>query len=414
MYWAGQAISTLGSSVTAVVLPLLIFQLTHSSLNLALTVVVTVAPYLLFGLVIGAWVDRVDRRRLMILTDLARMVVVAAIPLAAALGAFTVWEIYVVAFVSSALAIGFDAASFAAIPSLVEPAQLVRANGRIQASYSVARAAGPFVAGLLLAVTAAPNLLAIDAASFLVSAGSLALVRRSFNPASLVTQSQARLRGDVVEGLRYVWRQPIVRTIVLLLFVVNFVVPTVSSQLVLFAKEVLVASDAQVGFLYAAGGAGTIVCALLVNRLGTRRSLGTLALAGLALEGLAVVVASGVRVYGVVLIVWSVRGGADVLFVICTYSLAQRIVPNALLGRVITIVRVLTWSTASVGALLGGYVIAATGSPALVYGVIGALVCLTALGFFMSPLGRVERYAFEDPVSTPSHRTVREEPVSPV
>src|SRR5713101_4031523 len=81
-FWTGQTISTLGSSFTSFAFPLLIFNLTGSSLNLALTVVATVLPYLLFGLVIGAWVDRVNRKRLMVVTDLARALVIASIPLA--------------------------------------------------------------------------------------------------------------------------------------------------------------------------------------------------------------------------------------------------------------------------------------------------------------------------------------------
>jgi MFS family permease len=93
-FWTGQTISTLGSSFTSFALPLLIYNLTGSSLNLALTVVATVLPYLFFGLVIGAWVDRVNRKQLMILTDLARALVIASIPLAALAGFLSVWWIY--------------------------------------------------------------------------------------------------------------------------------------------------------------------------------------------------------------------------------------------------------------------------------------------------------------------------------
>jgi MFS family permease len=106
-FWTGQTISTLGSSFTSFALPLLIFQLTGSSLNLALTVVVTVLPYLLFGLVIGAWVDRVNRKQVMMGTDLARALVIASIPLVSVLGFLSVWWIYAVAFLNSALTICF-------------------------------------------------------------------------------------------------------------------------------------------------------------------------------------------------------------------------------------------------------------------------------------------------------------------
>jgi MFS family permease len=121
-FWLGQTISNLGSSFTFFALPLLVFKLTGSPINLGITTAATFVPYLLFGLVIGAWVDRVDRKRLMIATDLARAAVIATIPLLAAADALSVGWVYAVAFASATLTIAFDAAEFAAIPSLVPPA----------------------------------------------------------------------------------------------------------------------------------------------------------------------------------------------------------------------------------------------------------------------------------------------------
>src|SRR5438874_3104546 len=90
-YWTGQTISNLGSSVTLFALPLLVYKLTSSAINLGLTTAAEFTPYLLFGLLLGAWVDRVDRKRMMILTDIARALVVASIPLVAAIGHLSVW-----------------------------------------------------------------------------------------------------------------------------------------------------------------------------------------------------------------------------------------------------------------------------------------------------------------------------------
>src|SRR5829696_686655 len=181
-FWLGQTISNLGSSFTFFALPLLVFTLTGSPINLGITTAAEFVPYLLFGLVIGAWVDRVDRKRLMIATDLARAAVIATIPLLAAADTLTVGWIYAVAFASATLTIAFDAAEFAAIPSLVPSADdLVTANGRVHASYSTAQIAGPLLAGLLITVAPVQQVLWVDAASFLVSAGALALIGRAFN-----------------------------------------------------------------------------------------------------------------------------------------------------------------------------------------------------------------------------------------
>src|SRR5262245_60895834 len=104
-FWVSQTISNLGSSFTRFAVPLLIFQLTGSALNLALASAATILPGLLFGLPIGAWVDRVDRKRLMIATDLARALVIVSVPLLAIANWLPIWWIYSVSFVSTTLAI---------------------------------------------------------------------------------------------------------------------------------------------------------------------------------------------------------------------------------------------------------------------------------------------------------------------
>ena len=210
-FWLGQTVSNLGSSFTFFALPLLVFKLTGSPLNLGLAATMEFVPYLLFGLVIGAWVDRVDRKRLMIATDLARAAVIATIPLLAAADALTVSWVYVVAFASATLTIAFDAAEFAAIPSLVPSGDdLVTANGRVQASYSAAQIAGPLLAGLLITVAPIQQVLWVDAASFLVSAGTLLAIATAFN-APRGDQPRRAIRQEVLDGLRYVLGHPVLR-----------------------------------------------------------------------------------------------------------------------------------------------------------------------------------------------------------
>src|SRR5713226_1601707 len=212
-YWTGQTISNLGSSVTLFALPLLVYKLTGSAINLGISGAANFLPYLLFGLILGAWTDRVDRKRMMIFTDIGRAAIVATIPLLAVLGSLPIWWIYVVGFVHSTLTICFEAGQFAAIPSLVKQDDLVTANGRIQASYSAASVAGPLLAGLLVAIVALPSLMLIDSLSFLVSSFSLGLIRISFNVKTGEKKEKTSIRQDVVEGLRYVLSHPVLRNI---------------------------------------------------------------------------------------------------------------------------------------------------------------------------------------------------------
>jgi len=390
-FFVGQTASNLGTSFTLFALPLLVFKLTGSSLNLAITTAADMLPYLLFGLLIGAWVDRVDRKRLMLLTDLTRAAVIATIPLMAALGHLTVMWIYGVAFVQATLGIFFNSAEFAAIPSLVRMDDLVSANGRVQASYSAAQVLGPVLGGVLVLLLPVSALMLFDAGSFLISVFSLLLIRTSFNQADQEREHTHILR-DVVEGLRYVLSHPVLRNISAMMALVNFVATTAGAQLVLFATARLHASYSQVAWLYAAGSLGVVVMGLLAGVFRKRWSFSRVALGALMLEGLLTVAFAFTQNYWVGLVLWGICGGLGILFNINTGSLRQAIVPNHLLGRVISVASVLAWSAIPVGSILGGYAIERTGNVALVYAVIGVLTFLIPLGFSFTALGHAERY----------------------
>jgi MFS family permease len=392
-FWVGQTISNLGTSFTLFALPLLVFKLTGSALNLAITTAASFLPYLLFGLVIGAWVDRVDRKRLMIGTDIARAAVIASIPLLASVDRLTVEWIYLVSFLSTTLSICFNSAEFAAIPSLVPRdggEAIVTANGRIQASYSAAAVVGPLLAGALVAFISVPLLLLVDAASFLVSAVSLGIIRISFNVAE--ARAKTSIRQDVVEGLRYVLGHPVLRNISAMMALVNLVGTTAFAQLVLFGKDRLHATDSEIGILFAADSLGVVVLSLAAGPLRRRWRFSTVALGALMLSGLLTVVFAAVPFYWLAVPLWGVISGLGILFNINTGSLRQAIVPNHLLGRVISVAMVLAWSANPIGAVLGGLAIEWTHDVALIYAVVGVLTILIPFGFSFTALGHAERY----------------------
>ena len=395
-FWTGQTISNLGSSFTQWAVPLLVFELTHSAVNLGVATAATFLPYLLFGLPLGAWMDRVDRKRAMIALDSLNTVVILSIPLVATFGDLNVWLIYAVTFVQSTIFIAFSAGEFAAIPSLVAKDDLVTANGRIQASYSAAQVAGPLLAGALLAVLPLTWVLAFDAGSFAISALSLSLVRKSFNVAADEPKERTSILQDVREGLRYVLSHPVLRNISIMMALINFVGATTYAQLVLFSTERLDASKREIGLLFAAGSAGVVVTGLLAGRLRKRFSFTTLAMTSLMLMGGCTIVFAGMTEYWAALPFWAAAGGLGILFNINTGSLRQAIVPNHLLSRVLSIAGVLAWSAIPAGALVGGWVVSATGNVALVYGIIGVLtICIAAFFRFFTALGDAQRYVDE-------------------
>ena len=389
-YWTGQTISNLGSSITLFALPLLVYKISGSALDLGIASAATFLPYLLFGLILGAWADRVNRKRMMIGTDIGRALIIVTIPILFAFGLLTIWWIYIVAFIHATLTICFEAGEFAAIPSLVNQDDLVTANGRIQASYSGASIVGPLLAGVLVTLMPLSALLMFDSLSFLASSFSLALISISFNKGE--KRAPTSIRSDVVEGLRYVFSNPVLRNISIMMALVNFVGSTAYAQLIFFAKSQLQATDFQASLLYSAGSLGVVILALAAGPLRKHWSFSTVSLGALMLEGILTVVFSLMRMYWAAIVLWTLIGGLGILFNINTSSLRQTIVPNHLLGRVMSIASVIAWSAIPLGSLLGGFAISWTQNVALVYGVIGALIFLISFGFSFTALGQADKY----------------------
>jgi MFS family permease len=399
LYFSGQAVSQLGGSFTIFAMPLLVFRLTHSATNLALTTAAEFVPYLLFGLLLGAVVDRFDRKRLMLASDIARALVIAVIPVLALAGVLRVADIYAVTFVQATLGIIFDCGEFAAIPSLVGEQELVTANARIMATNNAGQILGPGLAGALVAFVPVASLLFVDAGSFLVSAGCLLLIRASFNaaaPAGRPAGSAIRaLLADVREGLAYVWSSPVLRSISIMMALINFVASTSSSQLVLFARRALHATNSEIGFLFAAGAAGIVAVSLVAGPVRRHVSFAVAALGALVLAGLTTTVMALVGSYPAALVLWAASSGFGMMLNINTVALRQAIVPPQLFGRIISVAQVLAWSAIPLGSLAGAAAINLSGSVASVYAAVGILTAVIALAFAFSPVAHGDRYLAE-------------------
>jgi predicted MFS family arabinose efflux permease len=269
----------------------------------------------------------------------------------------------------------------------------------VQASYSAAQVAGPLLAGLLITVAPVQQVLWVDAASFLVSAATLLAIAAAFN-APRDEQARQAIHREVLDGLLYVLGHPVLRNISAMMALINLVAATVYAQLVVFAKRELDASDSRVALLYSAGSAGVVLLSLAAGPVRRRLSFSVAALGALLVDGLLTVVLAATRWYWAALVLWAAISGLGIFFNINTASLRQQIVPNHLLGRVMSIAGVLAWSAIPVGALVGGWAVERTGSVALVYGVNGARVALLALAFSFGPLGHADRYL---PAGQPEH-----------
>ncbi len=203
-FWLAQTVSGMGTAVTSVVLPILIFRQTGSPLQTAILGGLRVVPYLLFGLVAGALADRVDRRRLMVGCNLLNTALLGSIPLAAWLGLLTLPQIYLVALLSATAFVLFDAANFGALPALVGPARIVAANSALWSTSTFVGIAGPALGGVLATTIGPAPAVTLDALSYAVSAAPLLLIARPFNAARVVvTESGSPARRILALNLLF-------------------------------------------------------------------------------------------------------------------------------------------------------------------------------------------------------------------
>ncbi|HVU68902.1 MAG TPA: MFS transporter [Ktedonobacteraceae bacterium] len=390
-FWTGQVISNLGSSITTFVLPLLVLKITGSAIDLGIATAANFLPYLLFGLLIGAWTDRVKRRQMMIIVDLARAFIIALIPILWFFNVLSVWPIYLVGFANTVLSIFFNSGQFAGVPSLVEKDKLVTANGYISASFSTASVVGPFLAGLLIVLMPSQLFLWIDAASFVVSALTLAVIRTNFNTEA--RKKKTTILTDIKEGLVYVFRHPVLRNIAIMMALVNFFGGPRESQIVLLASNQLHADSTEIAWIYSAGTIGIV---LLTGSAGFWRkhfSFNVVALGALILCGLCTFALAFTTIYWLALPLWAIIQGCIILFNLNNSSLRQAIVPNNMLGRVLSVSMVTAWSTIPLGALAGGAVTQAFNNfTTPVYAVMGVIFVVVPAFFAFTALGRADHY----------------------
>ncbi len=198
--WTAETVSVFGSQISALAIPLIaVLTLEVSPFDVALLGTIEMLPFILFTLPAGAWVDRLRRRPIMITGDLGRAAALATIPLAYAFGALTIWQLYVVGFVTGVLTVFFDVSNQSYLPSIIEHDELVEGNSKLQVSQSAAQIAGPGIAGFLVGALTAPVAILLDAASFVVSAFFVFLIRRPeppvIHPADTRRTSGARRSG---------------------------------------------------------------------------------------------------------------------------------------------------------------------------------------------------------------------------
>ncbi|MGI8684884.1 MAG: MFS transporter [Acidimicrobiales bacterium] len=349
------ALSNLADGVFKVALPLLAIRATRSPALVAGLEVVRTLPWLLISLQVGALVDRLDRRRTMVWANGARAAFVALPAVAIAVGGGSLWLLYLVAIGTGVAEVFYDTSAQSILPSLVPRSRLDRANGRLVAvEVGTQEFAGPPLAGVVVAAALALSFF-VSAALWVVALAALLTVHGSFRPTR--RQQRTTIRTDVREGFAFLRERPILRTMAVMVGMMNLATSATFPVLVLFAVgsgSALGLTEPQFGMLLAVLAAGALVGGLAAEWV--QRCFGrvrTLTLSVIATTALVAVPAFTADV-AVIAVVLFVGGVMLMLWNITTVSFRQRITPDDLLGRVNSTYRLVAWGTRPLGAALGG------------------------------------------------------------
>jgi len=386
--WVGETISDFGDQITLLAIPLTaVIVLKASAFEMGLLAAAGAAPTALFSLPVGVWVDRLPRRRILIAADLGRAVALATVPVAFVAGVLGMPHLYVVAFITGTLSVFFIVAYQAYLPAFVGREQLVEANGKMNASGSLAQLAGPSVSGILVQLFAAPMPVVVDALSFVGSLIGVASIRR---PEPRLAPRSRDMRAEIGEGIVSLLGNPILRTIVITASIFILMFTAQSAIFLLYLSRDLGLPPSVIGVLLAVGGVGALGGALLASRIARRIGIGPSFLAG-AIFAIGMLIARGFAGGPTEVIVIALAASQLVglfamsLFNVNGPSLRQALTPPHLLGRVNASYRFLVWGTAPIGALLGGTLGELVGLRTAL--LITGLAALTALPvLFMSPL----------------------------
>lgn len=397
IFWLGQTLSVLGDSFATIAIPLLVLQATGSVAQMGLVTAVFGVGQVVSGLFAGWLADRLDRRNLMIFCDTMRTLLYCAIPLGWWLAGPHLWLIYVVVALGSCLGMIFQVTYITAIANLVDPDQLNEANSRLQATLAISFIVGPILAGVISGAFGPSVAITVDALSFAVSAISLALIRlrpvASVSPAELLraetpeqaalpqeTPARQGLAQEFLAGLRFLWQQPVLRWLTILLFLTSMLSSGALDIFIFHIKRDLGQNDSMVGIVFGLASIGGVVAGLIAPQIRRRWGFAVCWIGGFILQFLALAaigLAENLLLIGCLAIVFTFT---STLVGICSIALRQQITPDYLLGRVTSAFWTLTSAPAPIGAAFFTALTGQIGATAVlcIVGVGGALI--TSIG----------------------------------
>jgi hypothetical protein len=391
--WLSKMISGIGSSVTSVAVPFIAVALLQATPGqMALLVFVGQLPDLVFGLLAGAWIDRQRRKPMLIRTDFGRAALLSLIPIGMYFGFLGMPLLLLVAFMSASMTLLFTLASVAILPAVVTEDRLVDANSKLHMGEAAISLIGPSFAGAFIQFVSAPKAVIADIFSYLGSAWLLRHVALD----EVDPESSGGMRAvfrEIREGLVALIVTPLLTALAVSMGIIVLGGAISQTVLMIFYVNVLSLSLAEIGFIAASTGLGTLIGAFTAQRVASFLTLGgAIISAGIlgAVSMMVVPAASSFAAPVSVLVSTGVANGiAYSVLSINQISLRQRVTPIRLLGRVTAARRFMIFCMAPIGAALGGWL-----------GTHFSIEMTLLSAAFVTLLGSV--YAFFTPIRTAS------------
>jgi len=352
------------------------------------------AAFLVVGLLAGAWVDRWVKRRVMIIADLVRMVMMALIPILYFAGSLQIWHLIVIGAVVGVATVFFDVAYQSVIPILFKSEHIAPANSALETSSQISHISGPPIAGSLIAFMTAPVVLIFDAVSFGISALTLSFIKDDEKPKPL--EDRRPLHKEIAEGVKFVWNEPIIRAVSFCTSSTNLFNTIGTTLMGIYVLRELEISLPVFGLIMTIAGVGGLLGASLSAKLAAWIGEGQLIAVSAFGSAAAFMM---VPLTGVVDHFWApfILAAIEfaISFFVLTYNITQvsarqRICPKPLLGRMNASIRFFVWGVMPIGALLAGVLGTAFGAfTTIVIGGVGML--FASLFVILHPLARMRK-----------------------
>jgi MFS family permease len=388
--WSAETVSQFGTQFSQLAIPLTaVLVLDAHVFAVSALVVVEFLPFLLISLPAGVWVDRLPRRPILVVGDLARAALLASIPIAYAFDALTIWQLYGVGFCVGIATVFFDVAYQSYLPALVGRHQLIDGNSKLEISRSGAQLGGPGLAGLIVDILSGPAAIVVDAVSFIGSALFIFGIRKQETPPKRGPRVAGRMRSEISEGLHYVLGHPFLKNIAACTATFNFFGSFSNGVLLVFAVRELGIRPAVIGLAFTLGNVGALIAAFSAGRISGKFGVGPTIIGASIIGGPAFLLVpfaphgnAALAVMGPAILLASFT---NVVYNVTQVSLRQAITPERIQGRMNSVMRFIVWGTLPLGTLLGGALGSWIGlKETLILGGLGC--CLPFLPVLFSPV----------------------------